>query len=245
MTIIFGFTCSHNFCTLPVHCLSAPQADATELRRSLEALAALAAEEPAGGVGEGDRFAAATARFRREGLAALGEAEAGLAGALRDHTALAAYVGGERNPKDPDPAALFGLLAAFAADLDAAHAENAAADARAARRAEREKKGVRASKALKGQRQGPGGDPAGTPPGALRRRDRMLAQVRAYRRLHPEDRHLLQADKARGRPDLSHLGFWVTLNPSSSMCPAAKGASCLLWQACAASLPNRLEPGWC
>ena len=182
---------------LLVHCLSVPQADATELRRSLEALAALATEEPAAGGGGGDIFAAATARLRVDGLSALGEAEAGLAGALRDYAALAAYVGGERNPKDPNPAALFGLLAAFAADLDAAHAENAAANARAARRAERERKGVRASIALKGQRQGFGGDLAGTPTGALRRRDRMLAQVRAFRRLHPEDRHLLQADKAR------------------------------------------------
>ena len=180
-----------------------PQADATELRRSLEALATLAVEQPAGD--GGDTSAAATARFRRDGLAQLGEAEAGLAAALCDYAALAAYVDGDRSPKDPDPAALFGLLAAFAADLDAAHAENVAKDAGAARRAERERKNARALRTVKGQRQGtldPCGDQSGTPPGALRRRDRMLAQVRAYRRLHPEDRHLLLAGKARRQPDL-------------------------------------------
>jgi hypothetical protein len=71
------------------------------------------------------------ARFQAAAGRQLAEAEAGLRAALADAAALAAYVDG--GGAASEAGALFGLLAAFAADLDAAHEENAAADAKARR----------------------------------------------------------------------------------------------------------------
>lgn len=261
------------------------QAEAADLQRELEALSGIAAASggqpvarrsrespsavargdsgdgaekaaPAASEGGDDTFCCAMARFQAAGLEQLGAAEAGLKAALADFAALAAFVDGAAGAgASADVGALFGLLAAFAADLDAAHDENEAADAKAARRAERERQPpdqrrrgkhcdprlntsackhsmlstnmVKAALCVAVCSQLPvemnkfpcndvkvcqclltpdclcflsPGVPVrpATPTGPLRRRDKVLSDIRAYQRLRPEDRHMLLTEKVRG-----------------------------------------------
>ncbi|BDA49172.1 probable disheveled-associated activator of morphogenesis 1 at N-terminal half [Coccomyxa sp. Obi] len=187
------------------------QAEVADLRRSLAALQRTLTAMPDQ---PGDTFKQVMSGFQASAAERVTRLEQELAAAVAAFGQLAAYVNGTAKASVSDPQAFFTVLITFARDLDIAHSEIAAADEKAAKRAEKAEK--------RGKRPDPG---AQLPP--LRQRDAMLSHVRAFQRLRPEDRNALLTEKG-ARERIRRLGLQQRCSVPSLHAAVAAEASAAL-----------------
>lgn len=207
------------------HCTAAARVTLSELRSELDQLAA--------GL-QAAQHAADSTHSHQDDVEGLLEAAAIVLGRVNVAVVeadaafheLRSFLNGSQDPMD-DPSSFFAAMSSFCDALDAAHAENAAADAAAAKHGSNgtSRRPARSTTSASVATDSNGGQvkgSKGTPP--LQRRNRMLAAIRLYSRMTPQQREGLLTERG-AEERLNVLGIThrhsIAEAPSKLQAPAA------------------------